>query len=275
MKSNTSSAPLLSEHKSINSPISSPKKGWTTAISSRLSGKDDLTISIEKATNDDAGGRPKEKHISFIISEIERDPTQVDSILIKLNALTEWSQSVVSAGKVLIILQEILQKIRAQHGNFENFIIFLTEIRNQYKDINIPLIDRHTMGLIGHTKMLNEFRELSSVLFNDSFSFAFSKSKLSMYEPNIIVLFLTRLLSYQDNLISVLNTDPYSAAATITLTTPSIQTLEEIKVLVRKESKIIQKLLLNLLSYAEQQRWEGIQLEYLREQCEAQNTLLP
>lgn len=55
-----------------------------------LSGKDDLTVAIEKVTSPHFI-QPKEKHLRIILAKVDNNPLILESVLLKFSALTQWS----------------------------------------------------------------------------------------------------------------------------------------------------------------------------------------
>lgn len=179
-------------------------------VQDKLAGKDDLTVAVEKACYDVAGS-PKKKHMDYIIQCVRGHPEQVEEVLLRLNAMTDWSNSVLVTLKVFQCLQ-LLSKFCYLECNqdIEHQLIFVHEIRKMWMTkAGNGIVDKASLSSLHRLSLLRDFPALSEVVFNQhilSVSQFTEMNRGGKFKLEEVVNFVTKAMALQIDLLSVLRT---------------------------------------------------------------------
>lgn len=195
--------PLLDDDESPHkTSYSGTSASWTHRLMSQLSGQDELTFAIAKATNC-LGPAPKEKYVSYLIGLTTKDPNIIEEILLRFSALSDWSEHRVIACKTLVFLHQLLQRLDRYYNKNPAVVIFLTEVKERWSRQD-EFLGGYTIALLHRVLMDVEHPSLANTVYDSLAALATnSMSVLKSYSPADLLLFLTNLLSYLERMTAL------------------------------------------------------------------------
>lgn len=204
--------PLLQESPEKTSTIRSSISRFANFVSSTIIGKDELTVACEKATSISSSSySPKEKHISFLIDKVDENPQLIEEILLRFSALTEWSENPIVAIKVLSCVHQIMRKVPSCVVQCANsLLVYLTEVRKVWGDRGVTFVDQYSSALCQHVLTARQYFQLFENTFGRSSGLSLG---ITFFDCDEIVGFMSKLLTYQDRLLSLMRIPQFPSSS--------------------------------------------------------------
>lgn len=172
---------------------------WANFLSSALNGKDGLTVAVEKSV-----ATQKEKHINFLLEQLEDNPALMEDVLLRYSALTRWDEDFVIACRVLSCIHLYITRIPSTISHRADCItVFLNEMRNTWSLRQGLFIEQYAAALVHHVLTAKQHYQLYSNTFSRGLA-ATVPLTIAFFESEELLLYLSKLLSYQDRLLSLL-----------------------------------------------------------------------
>lgn len=148
-------------------------------------------------------GYPKLKHLTTLKQTIENDSSKLEEIVISLNALSSWEKSRITSCKILIVLLVLMQRGPPISPSIFNSVHqFLVNIKEYWHSTDSYLhqfsqiLQQRLVFLADHSEFSKHFN-ISKMSYNGM--------TLPTLDETSILCILSRLLSMQSYLISILN----------------------------------------------------------------------
>lgn len=197
--------PLLQEgpeksNRSVRSSISR----FTNFLSSAIAGKDELTVACEKAASTHTSSySPKEKHLQYIIEQVDENPSLIEEVLLRFSALTNWAEDAVVAIKVLSCIHQIVRRVpNCLVIRSDAFIVFLDEIRNHWSAQQVVFVDQYSAALLHLVLTARQHYQLYENTFTRGIGVV--SVGISFFQADEIVVYISKLLSFQERLSALI-----------------------------------------------------------------------
>ena len=160
---------------------------------------------VLKTVNSYDYGYPKLKHLNIIKEYINNDINKFEEILIIFNALTNWKDNKIVSSKILIVILVLMQRSNISFINssvYSSLNHYLILMKEYWFSIDkflylFCIILHQRLSFLYDNYEYNEHFNISKMSYNGSC--------LPSFNYISILSILSRLLSIQNNLISILN----------------------------------------------------------------------
>ena len=269
------STPLLITSEEKKGRFLSRLGQMSNLVQSRLAGKDDLTIAVEKAFND-TPGMPKKKHIEYIIQVISGGQVeQVEEVLLRCNAMCPWQDSVIVVMKIiqclLLLTKHCYDKISRQ---LDVQVIFLQELRKVWtlKPASV-IVDKVLLSLLHQIALMQDFPALAEVVLHHhvhSVTQFQEINRCNTYRMEELVNFITKSMSLHMDMLAALRVN-LEVGSTALFTEDERVTIDCCKSLLHDEMFDLIYGVQNLLNYVQQvDQGEHVNVLMLKEQLDSQ-----
>jgi hypothetical protein len=171
-------------------------------LSSAIAGKDELTVACEKAASTHTSSySPKEKHLQYILDQVDENPTIIEDVLLRFSALTNWAEDSVVAIKVLSCVHQIARRVPSCLVlRSDSFVVFLDEIRNHWSAQQVVFVDQYSSAMLHLVLTARQHYQLYENTFTRGMGVSVG---ITFFQGEEIAVYVSKLLSYQERLSAI------------------------------------------------------------------------
>lgn len=264
--------PLLQENTTKNNrSVRSSISRFTSFLSSAIAGKDDLTVACEKAASTHtASYSPKEKHVEFIIEQVDENPVLIEEVLLRFSALTNWAEDAVVAIKILSSIHQIVRRVpTCLVVRSDSFVVFLDEIRNHWSAQQVVFVDQYSAALMHLVLTARQHYQLYENTFSRGIGISLG---ISFFQGEEISVYVSKLLSFQERLLGIIRIPSFPTNST--QRNPALARRASCTVIIDQCKQLLSVICYLVMHLEGLRDQESIDTSIFREQMDAQDKFL-
>lgn len=178
----------------------------TNFLSSNLSGKDDITASIQKLCHESLSDNPKRKHLNFLNMKLIENPYNMEQILLRFMGIIDWKGSENLSLRSLLCIHSLL--IQQQYNESSNkifysyLIIYFNEIKDFYKNHFNSLIFEYSLALIQRSILISKYSDIYNFILQNKL--IIDPSSLKKFAPDEVLSFITSFMTLIEKYLTIL-----------------------------------------------------------------------
>jgi hypothetical protein len=186
-----------------NRSIRSSINRFTSFLSSAIAGKDELTVACEKAASIHTSSySPKDKHLQYIIDQVDENPNLIEDILLRFSALTKWAEDPVVAIKILSCAHQLVRRVpTCLLRRSDSFIVFLDEIRNHWSAQQVVFVDQYSSALLHLVLTARQHYQLYENTLTRGMGVSVG---ITFFQGEEISVYVSKLLGFQERLSTII-----------------------------------------------------------------------
>lgn len=213
---------------------------------------------------------PKEKHVEFIIEQVDENPLLIEEVLLRFSALTNWAEDAVVAIKILSSIHQIIRRVpNCLVVRSDSFVVFLDEIRNHWSAQQVVFVDQYSAALMHLVLTARQHYQLYENTFTRGMGISLG---ISFFQGEEISVYVSKLLSFQERLLAIIRIPSFPTNSS--QRNPALTRRASCTVIIDQCKQLLSVICYLIMHLEGLKDQETIDTTIFREQMDAQDKLL-